>query len=309
MFAFLAFMAGSAAVQSAPPAPQPRVVRRVATPDDVKPVVRGADVCLPMKLADGLPVIPAMIAGRPISLGFDTGAPGIMHLAPTLISQLGLKQIGEAHSTDPSGRNVLTVGLYELHDLKLGAFGIIQWQVSGDPTPPGRFANPDGIIGLDAFRGYVVTFDYPGRRILIAKGNLPSPDNRSSFHYDGPIPRAPLTIDGRPIDAHVDTGNARYPLIVPERLAAQLPGYARRFPIGTAHSVNNKYDLVALPVHEAKIGDFPLYAGTVAFPAPATMGNIGSLILKDMVVRVDPANSIVSFERAKPGLEDGCPTS
>lgn len=277
--------------------------------DGPRPVVHGADVCLPMKFADGLPVIPASIAGRPITLGFDTGAPGIAHLNQTLVNELKLNKIGETRATDPSGRNVLTLGLYAIRGLKLGQFSIDEWVASGDKPSATRFANPDGLIGLDAFRGYIVTIDYPGKRILIDKGSLPAPDGASSFHYDGPIPRVPLKVDGHLIDAHIDSGNARYAVIVPEAFAAQLPNYGDRFPIGTAHTVNNRYDLVALPIHEAKIGQFPLYAGTVAYPGPSATGNVGSQILRDMIVRVDPANSIISFERAKPGLEDGCPNA
>jgi hypothetical protein len=66
---------------------------------------------------------------------------------------------------------------------------------------------------------------------------------------------------------------------------------------------------MALPVEEARVGDMPIYAGTAAFPAPAARGNIGSPMLKDMIVKVDPANGIVSLERAKPGLENGCPSA
>lgn len=297
MIGLFALMASAPAIQQAQQADQPP-----------PPAVRGADVCLPMKLADGLPVVPATVEGHPANLIFDTGAPGIPGLSATLIHQLNFKKIGEAQATDPSGRNLLTVGLYELRNLKLGAFSIDKWVVDEHPPQPTRFSNPDGIIGLEAFRGYVVTFDYPSRRILVSKGRLDEPDGHSSFHYEGPIPAAPLTLDGHLTEAHIDTGNARYPVIVPQSFASQLPDYAARFPIGTAHTVNNKYDLLALPIHDSKIGDFPLYAGTVAYPGPSKTGNIGSEILRDMVVRVDPANSIISFERAKPGLEDGCPS-
>ena len=271
------------------------------------PVVHGADACLPIKFADGLPVIPASIAGRSITLGFDTGAPGILHLNKPLVDELKLTQIGQSRATDPSGRNVLTLSLYAIQGLKLGQFSIDRWVASGDTPSPNRFANPDGIIGLTAFQGYTVTIDYPGRRLLITKGGLPAPDGTSSFHYDGPIPRVPLNIDGHSLEAHIDSGNSRYALIVPEGFAARLPNYGERFPIGTAHTVNNKYDLVALPIHDARIGKFPLYAGTVAFPGPSETGNVGSQILRDMIVRIDPENSIISFERAKPGLEEGCP--
>lgn len=273
------------------------------------PVVHGSDTCLPMSLSSGLPTIAGTIDGRAVNFGFDTGSPGGPTVDPTIIDSLRLAKIGEARMTDPSMKNVVTVGLYELHDLRLGNFTIDKWVVSESPKRDSRhLADPDGIIGLDAFAGYIVTIDYPGGRMLLTKGRLPEPDGRTSFRYEGPIPRVPLSIEGRAIDAHVDTGNARYSLIVPENYAAQLSGYANRFPIGVAHTANNKYDLLALPVRDAKIGDMPLYAGTAAFPAPARMGNVGTPILRDMIVKVDPANSIISLERAAPNLENGCPS-
>jgi hypothetical protein len=276
--------------------------------DESAPIIRGADTCVPMRFVDGLPIIPATLAGQSLSLGFDTGAPHAPDVDPLILQRLHFKQIGEAEATDPSLRNAISLAIYDLRDLKIGNFRIERWQAIAHPPKSSRFANPDGIIGLDAFAGYIVTIDYPGRRFILKKGRLPPADGRSSFHYDGSIPAVPLTIDGHTTEAHIDTGNARYPVIVPETFAAQLPGYTQRFPIGTAHTVNNKYDLVALPIHDSKIGDFPLYAGTVASPGPSRGGNIGSQILKDMIIRIDPANSIISFERAKADLEDGCPT-
>jgi hypothetical protein len=227
-----------------------------------------------------------------------------------VIEAAKLAKIGEAQVSDPSHKNVQTVGLYELSDLKLGNITIDKWVTAADPPRPSRrLAEPDGIIGLTAFKGYVVTYDYPGRRVLFTKGRLPEPNGRSSFRYAGEIPRVTLSIEGHPIEAHIDTGNARYGLIIPESLATQLTAYSSRFPIGSARTVSNTFDLMAVPIRDSKVGDFPLYAGTAAFPSIAGRANIGSLLLQDMVLKVDPANSIVSLERAKPGLETGCPTS
>jgi hypothetical protein len=260
-------------------------------------------------MSGALPVVSGTLGGKPLKLGFDTGAPGTPHINPAVLQSLGAQQIGEARVSDPSLRNPTAVGIFAINDLKLGNLTVTSWQATGHPPRPDRLGEPDGIIGLDAFTGYVVTIDYPGGRLLATKGRLPEPDAKTSFRYEGSIPRVPLTVDGKPIDAHLDTGNSRYGLILPEAFASGLAGYANRFPIGIARSVNNKFDLMAQPVQEAKIGDLPLYAGTAAFPAPASRGNVGSLILRDFVVKVDPANHIVSLERARPGLENGCPNA
>jgi len=295
-----------AAVQPAAAPPASHMTIRPPAP----PAVTGADSCLPLKFSDGMPVIEAAIADRKLWLGFDTGAPGGPILNPTIIAALKAPQVGEARMTDPSMKNVVSVPIYELRGLKVGDLSFGPWTVTGRPhRETRRLAEPDGIIGLTAFAGYVVTIDYPSGRMILTKGRLPEPDGKTSFRYDGPIPRVPLTIDGKEIDAHLDTGNARYSLIVPENYAAQLPGYANRFPIGIARTINNTYNLMAFPVAETKVGAIALYAGTAAFPGPAARGNIGSLLLRDFVVKVDPANGIISLERAKPGLENGCPSA
>ncbi|HEX6217812.1 MAG TPA: hypothetical protein VFZ35_00885 [Sphingomicrobium sp.] len=302
MIALLILAAAQAAAQ-----PVPQVMHRAPPP----PKISGADSCLPLKFIDNMPVIEAAIGARKVSLGFDTGAPGGPLLQPAIIGELNLPQVGEARMTDPSMRNVLSVPIHALRGLKVGNLTVEEWNATARPHRESRrFADPDGIIGLTAFAGYVVTIDYPSGRMLISKGRLPEPDGKSSFKFDGPIPRVPLTIDGKTIDAHLDTGNARYSLILPESFASGLPGHANRFPIGIARTINNSFNLMAQPVREAKVGELPLYAGTAAYPGPSPVrGNIGSPLLKDMIVKVDPANGIVALERAKPGLENGCPAA
>ena len=296
----------AAAVQSANTPAAPQMIMHRPAP----PAVSGTDSCLPLKFADGMPVIEAAIGDRRISFGFDTGAPGGPILDPAIIATLKALQVGEARMTDPSLKNVVSVPIYELNGLKIGGLTFGTWTVTGRPKrETRRLAEPDGIIGLTAFAGYIVTIDYPGGRMKLTKGRLPEGDGRTSFTYGGPIPRVPLSIDGKEIDAHLDTGNARYSLIVPENYAAQLPGYTDRFPIGIARTINNTYNLMAFPVRETKVGEIALYAGTAAFPGPSARGNIGSQLLRDFVVKIDPANGIVALERAKPGLENGCPSA
>ena len=307
MITLLALAVGQAS--AAPPAsPAAQVIVR-QNPET--PAISGADSCLPLKFLDNVPVIQASIGGRSLSLMFDTGAPGGPLLNDAVIADLKLDQIGEARVSDPSLKNVINVPLYGLRGLKVGNLSVGEWHTSARPKRESRrFAEPDGVLGLTAFAGYVVTIDYPSGRMLVIKGRLPEPDGRTSFKYEGPIPRVPLSIEGKTIEAHLDTGNARYALILPETYASELAGYGNRFPIGIARTVNNMFNLMALPVQETKVGELQLYAGTAAYPGPSpSRGNIGSPLLKDMIVRVDPANGIVSLERARPGLENGCPSA
>lgn len=294
-----------ALLQAATVEPQAHRVMRGPPP----PKVTGANSCLPLSMAGGLPVIPVQIGDKTYHMAFDTGAPGGPLLRPELIRGLGLEKIGEARVSDPSLKNIATVGLFGLPAMKVGALTIADWVTTERPPREARFGEPDGVFGPQAFAGYVVTYDYPGSRLLIRKGLLPDADNRTSFSYEGAIPSVSLTIDGRTINAHVDTGNGRYGLIVPKAFAAQLPGFGKSFPIGIARTANNRYDLSAFPVSAVSVGAIPLYPGTAAFPGPAQHGNLGSLLLRDMIVKVDPARRIIAFERASGTLESGCPSA
>lgn len=301
MISMFILAAAQAALQ-----PMPQLMHRPNPPE-----ISGEDTCLPLKFVDSMPVIEATVGGRKISLGFDTGAPGGPLLSSSIVTEMDLPQVGEARMTDPSMKNVISLPIHEIRNLKIGKLTVARWNATARPNRESRrFADPDGIIGLTAFAGYVVTVDYPAGRILITRGKLADPDGKTSFKFDGPIPRVPLSVDGKIIDAHLDTGNARYSLILPEAFASSLPGYSNRFPIGIARTINNTFNLMAQPVENARVGELPLYAGTAAYPGPSPVrGNIGSPLLKDMIVKIDPANGIVSLERAKPGLESGCPTT
>lgn len=294
-----------ALLQAATSGPQAHRVMRGSPP----PKVSGADSCVPLSMAGGLPIIAVQIGDKTYHMAFDTGAPGGPLLRPDLVRDLGLEKIGEARVSDPSLKNVATVGLFGLPAMKVGSLTITDWVTTERPPRDPRFGEPDGVFGPQAFAGYVVTYDYPGSRLLIRKGQLPDADNRASFSYEGPIPSVPLTIDGRTINAHVDTGNGRYGLIVPKEFAAGLPGFSKSFAIGIARTANNRYDLSAFPVASASVGAMPLYPGTAAFPGPAQHGNIGSFLLRDMIVKVDPARRIIAFERASGTLESGCPSA
>jgi len=291
----------AAALALLQPAPQPQLV--VRTPP--KPETSGSDSCLRMELARVIPVIPITIGGRELKVGLDTGAPGGPHLPLALIEALGAEKVGEARMSDPSLQNPVPVGLYRIDDLAVGNVHVDNWIATGRPDERPSAIGVDGIIGLDAFDGFVVTIDYPSGRLVLTRGRLPEPDGQTSFRYEGPIPRVPLTIDGRTVEAHVDTGNARYALMVPQAAAQALPGYAEAFPVGLARTVNNTFSLKAAPVGDAHVGTLDLHAGTVAFPSAGQNGNLGSLLLRDMVVKIDPANKIVRLERSA-RAEDGC---
>ena len=266
-----------------------------------KPTVSGERSVLPLDFTSGMPTITATIGQRQVRLGFDTGAPGGPRLSPSVIAELGLSQVGEALASDPSGRNPVRLKMYALPQIVFGGIDVGGWVASEARMLSGPLATLDGIVGPSAFEGYVVTIDYAERRLTLERGALPAADGATVFAYaSGPIAVVPVTIEGRTIDAHVDTGNIRFPIMVPEAFAASLPGFSSARPIGKARTVTQVFELKAAPISgPARVGGVALAGGEVAFPTVVERANIGSLALAGMVIRIDPANRRVSLTAAK----------
>jgi hypothetical protein len=279
---------------AAPPAAAPMAVRRMPPPPDS---MTGDHATFPITFTAGLPTIEVTINGKgPFRVGIDTGAMGGAHMTDRLAATLGLTPFGEARATDPSGRNPVTIKLYRLDDFKLGAVEVKGWVGTAAPGRPGPLDSLDAILGIGAFAGYVVTLDYAGRRFALDRGALPPPDDAHVFAYDDVLPVVPLTVEGHAIPAHLDTGNVRFPVIVPADFAAALAHHAQARAIGQGRTVSSVVEMFAIPVDGAiGVGSASLGASEVGYPSIIDMANIGSLALRNMVVRIDPANKRISL--------------
>lgn len=280
-----------------PPSGAPtQVVRRTGPPP---PVVNGDHASIPIEFTAGLPTFSATIGGKTFRLGFDTGAPGGAHLTDRVVAALNLQPVGEALAGDPSGKNLIRMKLYPVEDLEIGPVKVTNWIGTSAPVSPGTLESIDGIIGPNAFQGFVVTLDYAGRRLSLDRGALPDPDGKTIFAYDDVMPVVPVTIEGKTIQAHLDTGNISMPLIIPETFANQLSRKAEARAFGVAHTVNNTIQMKAVPITGAVlIGDTPISATEAGFPSVINMANVGSLALGSLIVRVDPKNHRIQFLRA-----------
>jgi hypothetical protein len=250
-----------------------------------------------MILTAGLPTISVMVNGkRAFKIGFDTGAPGGPHMTVRLADALGLEPIGEAQASDPSGKNPIAVKIYRFDRAVFGTVTVEGWIGTAAPVRPGKLESIDGIVGLDAFAGYIVTVDYAAGQIRLDRGALPPADGKQVFAYEDIIPVVPLTIEGRTIDAHIDTGNIGAALIIPESFAAGLSRKAEARPAGIARTVSNTINMFTMPLEGGvRIGAITLSVTDVRYPSVIEMANIGSPAFAGRVLRVDPANRRVTI--------------
>src|SRR5207244_57324 len=84
-------------------------------------------------------------------------------------------------------------------DVDTAHFGSVDVIEASRPRLPGI----DGIIGLNLFRGLVVTLDYPKSRFRLSGGSLPAAEAMSYTAEHG-VPRVEIDVNGRTIKVDID---------------------------------------------------------------------------------------------------------
>jgi hypothetical protein len=276
-----------------PPGPEGQqvVVRRSAPP--AQRIGEHADVAM---TTQGIPTITAMVNGKgPFRFGVDTGASGYLVVKPDVAQTIGLAIVGEAMAADPSGRNPVPVHLYQADSVSFGDLtykGVSASSISiGGPM-----AELDGIVGIAFFRDLLVTLDFGRGRLTAQAGALPPPNDRdvvaATIEPSG-LFSLPLRIGDKLEMVHLDTGNGRQALFLPQADMAGLPVSGEPRELGVARTVSQEIHIMgadlAVPV---TIGTTRLPITQVAYPS-VTVGNLGSAGLQGLAVTLDAVNGRV----------------
>jgi predicted aspartyl protease len=259
-----------------------------------------AKTVVPMDLGNIFPVAEVVINGKPFSFIVDTGASDSV-IDVAAVEEAGLVVEGAMTGTAQGGE--IAGSRLKQASLSIGGVAIPHVRLFALPLAglsAGAGRRIDGILGYDLFRGHVVRFDYPGRRLVIDDdGALPGAESIPiEIAGQTPFVRMQVRQQGRGVAARmlIDTGaagavtlnalfSAAHPGIVPGRTVAissgaLLPGrYLAR--VGRLESV--------------RIGPFTLAAPVANFSSaaetddatPEDSGLIGSDLLRRFVLVVD----------------------
>jgi CubicO group peptidase (beta-lactamase class C family) len=265
---------------------------RNAEPDEV--MIRGP-LEVPMTMTGHVPVLEATINGKgPFRIEFDSGFGGLFEVSEALAAQLGLEQVGEAIGGDPSGRNTRTMKLYRADSVDFGSvhFGGVEAMVSGAT----RLAGVDGVVGLNLFRSFLVTFDYPGKSIRVAPGKLPI-EGTLAYSAEHGVPSIEIDVNGQKINVDVDSGSPAE-LTLPLSMAKSLPLSEEPRVVGHGRTVANEFDVYGAALKgEVRAGGIVLTDPRLDFVEIFPHGNLGSRFLRNLVVTFDPANRRLKFAR------------
>ncbi len=276
--------------------PQVPVPARIEVPRD--------GVTVPMQDMGGRPVVELSINGKgPYRFILDTGA-----LTKVVSDELSR----ELSLTAPAGVQVASVGggaapaVVLIHDVHIGDAALED--VIAAVMPLGGLLKgenaPRGILSAACFPGYLLTYDYPGKRISIKKGALASSDAKSIFQYaeDQVLPTVPVRIAGHDTQVHLDTGSA-FGLTLPVKFLAELPLASQPREAGTARTGGGEFPVSIARVNGTiELGKYRLALDEVRFsdarpgPGPAA-GNIGYDVLRDFIVTLDSKNHRIRFDQ------------
>ncbi len=272
-------------------------VRDIAAPAGLD--VPATGVAAPMQSLGGRPMVDVTIQGKgPFPFILDTAATSSV-IDPALQEELALPA-GSFAASLPGGKQV---PLITIEELRVGEATLRELAAVVLPVAslfPGE-PRPQGVLSALAFPGHLVTFDYPGGKITIAKGELPPADGRRIFTYpeDDPIPGVPLRIAGREVRVHLDTG-ASAALMLPRRYLDVLPLASTPEESGKERTPAGAVPILAARVKgPIEMGAHTLDLGPVRFgdALEGDTGKIGYEALKSFVITLDSRNRRVRFAR------------
>lgn len=263
---------------------------------------------VPVDLRSMRPIVEAYVNGEgPFKFVVDTGASGTMVTA-ALAKALKLPQIGTVLVSAPNSPNRIRAPQHRIRKLVVG--DITFFRHSATAILDLDFAKrlgADGILSAADFSGYLVTFDYRRRQMLLTPGKLPEPDGEKVLNFTKRemIPGVYLQVAGERVFCHLDSGSPFY-IALPGRMLTTLEFEQSPKIIGEAGSITGTFD-----VYQAKIvgnisfGKYSLSDPTVQVMDKMPYGNLGYRFFREYVVTFDFKQSRVKLEHWREVVDEG----
>lgn len=243
----------------------------------------------------GRPVVEVRVNGQgPFRFILDTGA-------TTTVVDSGLaSQLSLPSSASGSSIAQLQVGDVTLRDLSVMAAPVAAMFGGSDA--------PQNVLSALAFPGYLLTFDYPAKRITLRKGELKPADGKTVFSYgaDELLPTMPVKVAGHDVRVHLDTG-APFALALPTKYKTEVPlagpleegrkakAHAGEFPVFKGVAAG------AIEIGDYKLASRDLFFTDVVPHAGAIpQGQLGYAALREFTVTLDFANRRIELSRRAP---------
>lgn len=261
----------------------------------------GSSVEVPM-LAGDETIVEVRIDGKgPYRFLLDTGAAGGGRISKSLAGSLGLKTVGQALAGDPTGQNRQTIDVVEAGSIAIGGAVLsgVQLGVRDFPQgPAGTEPGYDGILGIGLFQDFLLTLDYPRRRVRIENGELPPADGREVLGYEASrgVPQIHLKIGDQDVAADVDSGNQKGELVLPASYLGKVPLEKEPVVVGRGRTGSNEFEVKQAPLKGAvRVGGQTVEHPLVDFVEGFPHGNLGQKFLRRFALTIDQKNHRIRF--------------
>ncbi len=246
----------------------------------------------------GKPYVMVTINGQgPFRFVIDTGTGGDALVTPALAEQLGLPTVGHATLSDPSGQGSKKAPIVLLESLKVAGveFSNVRALEHGFFSEAGTC---QGLLGFTLFRDYLLTLDFPNRKVTLRTGAL-TPDGGKTvvpFRMPEGVPVASLKVDGlQPVEAQLDSGGGG--LVLPQALAERLRYDIAPVVFASGQSVATCFKLqVAKLASDVKLGRYTFTHPVVEIHPAFPLVNFGSPPMQSFAITFDQKNLLVRFE-------------
>ncbi len=250
----------------------------------------------PLEIIHDKPFVKVMVNGKgPFRFVIDTGTGGQAFVSAELAAQLGLPETGQITLNDPSGQGGRKVPMVLLASLAVAGVEFTSVKAAVHSLGSGD-GSCDGLLGFALFRDYLLTLDYPNRRMALASGNLQPDGERSVLPLRMPdgIPVVTLAIGAAHVEAQLDSGGSG--LSLPSQLASQLKFASEYSSLSTAHSLSTRFTLVgATLAADVHLGTYTFKRPFVEINPAFPLANFGSSPMHDLALTFDQKNRLVRF--------------
>ena len=156
---------------------------------------------------------------------------------------------------------------------------------------------------MSMLSAFLVTFDYPGSKIVIENGVLSAASGEDILPWravDDGLPTVKLAIGDMSFDAHIDSGSPGA-IMLPENAREQFVYMTEPVVVGRGRTLNTEFEIWRGALDgNAKLGTHVIENPDLHFvPMLNSTGyaNIGSSFLRDFVVTFDHRSGLIRFKR------------
>jgi len=253
-----------------------------------------------MDVVHDKPYVMVKVNGKgPFRFVIDTGTGGQALVTPAVADALGLPAAGQAHLNDPSGLGGKSVPMVLMETLEVAGVAFrgvkaVRHLVNGEDGAC------DGVLGFTLFRDYLLTLDYPNRKMRLGVGAL-TPDGENAvvpFRMPDGVPIAAMEIGKLRIEALVDSGGDG--LSLPAGLVPQLKFSVDPVAFAAGQSFSTRFEIKAGKLAgDVRVGGYTFERPFVEIHSAFPLANFGGCPMQNFALTFDQKNLLMRMEAGR----------